>query len=390
MKKNIWSILEIEPTTDLKVIKKAYSKLLKETDVNDIEKFQNLKEAFDLARKDSKRITQTKDGHDIIGVDNVIQEKLFYDSVFSEDDYTFKEDQDSMIENKLSKFIEKLSFCDDETIINDVIDDINQMNLQVQTIIILELYYDILEKIEDYSIKTLRAFCEELKVVNAEEALKFAKLIDELPEFSFYQDPNIKYYNFLRYNAFNSIKEFELERAQEVISTLLVDFPEYANEVNTLQVMLEIIKQQVSQSPKDLLVEQFEISTKLLIENPDNQTVLCCYLYLAYLIKKGQFNKGKVELIQGLNRYYIPIDLNEMKHNYLVHDSIYTLAVYQLRNNISTLNEKVKDQIKEFEKQRIQKTCEEKNNNNNQKKKTNVLLLIIIIAIIIGVILKLV
>ncbi|SHH00520.1 DnaJ domain-containing protein [Anaerosphaera aminiphila DSM 21120] len=47
---NIWEILEIEPTENKKEIKKAYAKKLKVTHPDDdLEKFQELKEAFDLA-----------------------------------------------------------------------------------------------------------------------------------------------------------------------------------------------------------------------------------------------------------------------------------------------------------------------------------------------------
>jgi hypothetical protein len=65
---NCWEILGIEPTENLQKVKQAYAKKLKTIDIkNDIEQFQKLKEAFDLAKK----ITQLKQDEQ----ENVIDEE---------------------------------------------------------------------------------------------------------------------------------------------------------------------------------------------------------------------------------------------------------------------------------------------------------------------------
>lgn len=49
--KSRWNILGIEPTKDEKTIKRAYAKKLKQLDINNVQAFQELKDAFDDARE---------------------------------------------------------------------------------------------------------------------------------------------------------------------------------------------------------------------------------------------------------------------------------------------------------------------------------------------------
>lgn len=66
---NCWEILGIEPTENLQKVKQAYAKKLKTIDIkNDIEQFQQLKEAFDLAKKRTQ-LKQDEQG-------NVIDEEI--------------------------------------------------------------------------------------------------------------------------------------------------------------------------------------------------------------------------------------------------------------------------------------------------------------------------
>ncbi|HDR4277353.1 TPA: hypothetical protein QCP58_005747, partial [Bacillus anthracis] len=54
---SIWNTLEIEPTDDISVIKKAYAKLLKiHHPEDDPEGYQRLREAFDQAVKSAKNM----------------------------------------------------------------------------------------------------------------------------------------------------------------------------------------------------------------------------------------------------------------------------------------------------------------------------------------------
>lgn len=56
---NCWEILGIEPTNDIKAIKRAYAKQLKQINMDtEIERFQQLKEALDLAKHFAKFITE--------------------------------------------------------------------------------------------------------------------------------------------------------------------------------------------------------------------------------------------------------------------------------------------------------------------------------------------
>lgn len=56
---NCWEILGIEPTNDIKAIKRAYAKQLKQINMDtEIEQFQQLKEALDLAKHFAKFITE--------------------------------------------------------------------------------------------------------------------------------------------------------------------------------------------------------------------------------------------------------------------------------------------------------------------------------------------
>jgi len=58
--RNPWIVLGIEPTEDKKIIKKAYSQKLKTIDrINDLESFQELKQAFDAVMEDSTPYLET-------------------------------------------------------------------------------------------------------------------------------------------------------------------------------------------------------------------------------------------------------------------------------------------------------------------------------------------
>lgn len=113
---NCWEILGIEPTENLQKVKQAYAKKLKTIDIkNDIEQFQKLKEAFDLAKK----ITQLKQDEQ----ENVIDEETSTFQVGSaEESHAGAENQSSPgtttleitnFESSLTSFLEEEVFYDE-------------------------------------------------------------------------------------------------------------------------------------------------------------------------------------------------------------------------------------------------------------------------------------
>ncbi|NVK75000.1 MAG: molecular chaperone DnaJ, partial [Oceanospirillaceae bacterium] len=65
---NHWQVLGIEPTKDKRVIKLAYTELLKKNSPTEFpEEFKNLRKAFELATKEAKKLekaeSQSSDSH---------------------------------------------------------------------------------------------------------------------------------------------------------------------------------------------------------------------------------------------------------------------------------------------------------------------------------------
>jgi hypothetical protein len=113
-----WEILEIEPTEDIRTIKQAYAKKLKSIDIkNDVAKFQELKEAFDLAKK----IAQLRrDEEELIDEDIYTSEfsdfrkpmetKQADDEPLSSEKVSFEIEK---FENSLENFLEEEDFYDE-------------------------------------------------------------------------------------------------------------------------------------------------------------------------------------------------------------------------------------------------------------------------------------
>ena len=115
---SIWDILGVPKESDLKTIKKAYAKLLKENNPEDnAEEYQKLREAYDEAIKYKKRekdiiksVEKKKISEDI--TNNVDKLKEFEEQDESKDYYYELNDKrlnsEENIENEFDKFMEKL------------------------------------------------------------------------------------------------------------------------------------------------------------------------------------------------------------------------------------------------------------------------------------------
>ncbi|GKU24373.1 hypothetical protein CFOLD11_11990 [Clostridium folliculivorans] len=171
---NIWQVLEIEPTGEVKEIKRAYAKKLKKTNPeDDPEGFQVLKEAYDSCLRYAKNYKKNIEYNDL----SVRNEEL--DIVHSEEEFNENDNGDIYKESDNQRFID-LKITNNE----DSLDDYNyktpprinikeeEVNLEVNFTEQIELFFEKVQALYDDFFKRIDLkYWEEL--LNDEVMWKF-------------------------------------------------------------------------------------------------------------------------------------------------------------------------------------------------------------------------
>ncbi|BDH63980.1 DUF4947 domain-containing protein [Enterococcus faecalis] len=275
---NCWEILGIEPTENLQKVKQAYAKKLKTIDIkNDIEKFQKLKEAFDLAKK----ITQLKQDEQ----ENVIDEEISTFQVNSTvESYAGAENQLSpgTTTLEITNFKSSLtSFLEEEVFYDEVANW--QIFLQSYLLVDIESFREIQIFLRSFLIDYYQIISREVRTY----IFEISQMDDTYGEYDYilnYPDFNFSFY-----------QEISLHERREYFQTrnqlfLLLFQPDSLDDLSEL---LQHCKYIYRQDSDLILLEAYWILWQdFRLENPKNIS------YIKELIQNHRENESSWEFVR--------------------------------------------------------------------------------------------
>lgn len=306
--KNCWETLGIEPTNDIRVIKKAYAQLLKkEVSDDDILTFQKVKEAFDEAMKRAK----SEDLKMSLAQEYFTEELCFQNDIHFQ---TIQNDarqklQDTAADNwlALKEALQKL--LDDpsgrKNIVNwqsffweqELIDFEKFQLIQYQIKdIVLDQYYLFSQEVNEYLLETyhIEDISPEEQIISLKQAIFFPL---NLPEKIFDKLKN-RYYH-LRYLVYECLKNnrmLEVERLLKECKMIYDSDPD----LMTLE-GIYIIRSNYYQK-RDLKRADILMCQALELDSTHHSA----YLYHVFLTATDEnWKKHKKEIKEALTSYYL-------------------------------------------------------------------------------------
>ncbi|MGY3779556.1 J domain-containing protein [Isobaculum melis] len=297
--RDCWEVLGIEPTNDIRVIKKAYAQLLKnEVTDEDISTFQKIKEAFDEAIKRAK----SKD----LEVDSI--QGRFTEELFFENDVQQKiqdDETDSWL--KLEEALQKLiaNSAERKQITNwqsffweqDLMDfeKFQLIRYKIKNIL-LDQYYLFSREVNEYLIETyqIEDITHEDQLTSLKQAIFFPL---NLPE-QMSDELKNKYYH-LRYRVYECLKNnqmLEIERLLKECKMIDTSDPDLIT-LEGIYVIKSNYYQKRDLKRADVLMRQ------ALELDPAHHTA---YLYHVFLTATDEdWKKRKKNIKEALTSYYL-------------------------------------------------------------------------------------
>lgn len=269
--KSIWSILGIEPTKDEKTIKRAYAKRMKEIDRNNVEEFQALKDAFDLARKLSA-------GEAIN--DYVATHEKRTESKETVNEQINRKSVNPFKHNTIREYeFEDLLYNENKAHIDAFFNRFRTVSLDVEIEVTHKLIYLVGTNLSRVSQYLVDQTLEHLQYSNSEEDDSY--LIDRMK--NFYQYRTFKHIDhplFLDYIAYREeiiqcIVNHDYLQAKYYLENPIIGAQLWKDELEQLTILVKVLlgKQEERQS----LYQQCKT---LLKADPHNVIISACFFYL--------------------------------------------------------------------------------------------------------------
>lgn len=302
MKKTIWEILDIPMTTDQKKIKQAYAKKLRVCPPDDVQAFQELKNAFDTARSLKKEVLEEStenpaidnrpvDNFSVIPVGTIIIAKDPMDSVvFSPFDTSspISETEDGVVSlhSHTFNYLEQLLFTEDPAIITTffrdletcALDEIGHLNTLILSFFTTNNQY-ISPLIAKRYVEYLSSIPESMFPQDIQEEIQYFSKHYTILSFTQYQTADFELYARFRGDLTSLISEGRYLQAQDILSSEMENYVNFSNELQAFDIILIFLLNKKKKLRRRLFSQIRQRCEKGLREEPANNLFIFIYLY---------------------------------------------------------------------------------------------------------------
>lgn len=323
----MWVLLEIEPTTDLKTVKRAYAKKLRLLDENDITGLDALENAFLAAREYCQR-----DGSVIVLDENNKTSNL--------------QEDESHSSNPIAIDFCKLLFTNDTSQFHEILGEIASLPLDEENECIKALqnfvYYnemDISIHIHKLTLALFRDRLSDDEIVFVYEKQLYLMFTSSFVGFDVESSDMIYHQMRKRYYYYILNKKF-ISASRQVDKMKQNHFQKWSKEIQLFEIMVSILY--VDNAELDMLYARVQ---ELLSEYPKNGTLILCSAYLCARIYEEDVRIGysvdqKASLLELANAIR---DIEHTKFPYHIHNYYYRYIKDHYDNKIAALSLAEKD-----------------------------------------------